>query len=694
MSQGILLRGRRALDDYLAREVGQALTHLVAPQHIEQNRQRFVERFGPERLATMSDAELLVQMPYNREQIESMDRWLESKSDSVFDSTLFGSISGGAAHKFGTWQDKTSATWKRRTPGSRNIDTIDEASALQILRERRDEALAACAVIAKAREKQLGALDPVAFEAEIVAAAPLWGDKAWLRKYLHLIYPDRVIDIANDLWSKAALYRLGFVAGEGGTLALGIRLLQYLAKRPALSALDPIDRYRILPRATPRSHWAVYIAGDMPAWDEMQHLGRLTLPPVKLTDLTDVFALGNWHRIRAGLRSAFEEVGLETENARIDALANVGYRMKAGDLVAVLTDAQTVVGVGEIGEGGYSRVDGGQRPHRLPMKWLRHASFELSEPIDPDLLIVPLDDSSQSAAEVEAALLDVGVSHLPAFGEGVAPLPTESNEALPDTEAIDIKGPLFDPIAEGIRQALERKFQVILYGPPGTGKTWYAWRVAEEIIARRNFGRAREGLGPRQIVKLRGDGETPGFLSTCTFHPAYGYEDFVEGFRPKADGFVEQRGIFRRIVAEARTQPDKTFVLIIDEINRGNIPRIFGELITLLEPSRRGQEPGVRLPLSGDWFMVPSNLYLIGTMNTADRSVLLLDAALRRRFAFRELMPDASVLASGRINDVALSTWLRALNRRIVEHLGRDGRNLQIGHAYFIDGNKPVATMV
>lgn len=362
--------------------------------------------------------------------------------------------------------------------------------------------------------------------------------------------------------------------------------------------------------------------------------------------------------------------------------------------MAVLTDAQTVIGVGQIAEGGYTWEHGSQRPHRLPMKWLRRDDFEFTEPIDPDLRIVPLDDAASSATEIEASLLACRSPevHLPAYSGGTAPSPADSAETEPEA-SIDLGQPLFDTVAESIRQALERKYQVILYGPPGTGKTWYAQRVAEELIARRNFGRTREGLGPRQLTKLRGDGDEPGFLSTCTFHPAYGYEDFIEGFRPKADGFVQEDGIFRRIVKAARTRKDKLYVLIIDEINRGQIPRIFGELITLLEPSRRGQEPGVRLPLSGDWFMVPANLYVIGTMNTADRSVLLLDAALRRRFAFRELMPNPALLADGRIMDVALSTWLRALNRRIVDQLGRDGRNLQVGHAYFFDGNKPAATM-
>jgi 5-methylcytosine-specific restriction protein B len=128
---------------------------------------------------------------------------------------------------------------------------------------------------------------------------------------------------------------------------------------------------------------------------------------------------------------------------------------------------------------------------------------------------------------------------------------------------------------------------------------------------------------------------------------------------------------------------------LIDEINRGDIPRIFGELLTLLEMDKRGQ--AAILPLSGKPFAVPANLYVVGTMNTADRSIALLDTALRRRFGFVELMPDVAVFGSASVGgSIPLGPWLGALNERIREHLGRDGRNLQIGHAYLLEKDKPV----
>ena len=156
--------------------------------------------------------------------------------------------------------------------------------------------------------------------------------------------------------------------------------------------------------------------------------------------------------------------------------------------------------------------------------------------------------------------------------------------------------------------------------------------------------------------------------------------------------FERRDGIFKRLCHAAGQQPDRRFYLIIDEINRGDIPRIFGELLTVLEKDKRGQL--IVLPLSGEPFSVPENLYVIGTMNTADRSIALLDTALRRRFGFIELMPDSSVLGDTIIdNSIPLGPWLDALNSRLLEHIGRDARNLQIGHAYFLDGGQPVADM-
>lgn len=172
-------------------------------------------------------------------------------------------------------------------------------------------------------------------------------------------------------------------------------------------------------------------------------------------------------------------------------------------------------------------------------------------------------------------------------------------------------------------------------------------------------------------------------LTWTTFHPSYTYEDFIEGYRPKETGsgglelgLVD--GVFKDVCAAAAANPEARHVVIIDEINRGNIPKVFGELITLLEKDKRGLK--IRLPQSGDEFAVPPNVYLIGTMNTADRSIHLLDTALRRRFGFIELMPNSELLAGETVGSLAIDVFLDQINTRVRELAGRER---QIGHAVF-----------
>lgn len=187
------------------------------------------------------------------------------------------------------------------------------------------------------------------------------------------------------------------------------------------------------------------------------------------------------------------------------------------------------------------------------------------------------------------------------------------------------------------------------------------------------------------------DSDAVGPLTRLTFHPSYSYEDFVEGFRPhdEGTGTLSLRladGVFKRVCHAALAHSTKPFLVLIDEINRANIAKVFGELITLLEVDKRGLP--VTLPQSKDSFSIPPNVYLLGTMNTADRSIKLLDAALRRRFAFVELMPDISVLQGAKVGTLALDDFLEELNRRIAK---TEGREKQIGHSFLLDGDEPIS---
>ena len=173
-------------------------------------------------------------------------------------------------------------------------------------------------------------------------------------------------------------------------------------------------------------------------------------------------------------------------------------------------------------------------------------------------------------------------------------------------------------------------------------------------------------------------------LTRLTFHPSYTYEDFIEGFKPVETGTSGMHlhledGSFKKICREAQTEPDKKFLVLIDEINRANIAKVFGELVTLLEVDKRNL--AVTLPQSKESFLIPPNVYILGTMNTADRSIKLLDVALRRRFAFVEIMPDTSLLRNSKVESLPLDKFLEELNYRIAKHIGREK---QIGHSFFL----------
>jgi len=173
-----------------------------------------------------------------------------------------------------------------------------------------------------------------------------------------------------------------------------------------------------------------------------------------------------------------------------------------------------------------------------------------------------------------------------------------------------------------------------------------------------------------------------------TFHQSYSYEEFIEGIRPETDEsgnvlYKIRDGIFKKLALRAKESPNKRYALFIDEINRGNVSKIFGELITLIEEDKRlgaENELRVRLPYSGEEFVVPANLHIIGTLNTADRSIALMDVALRRRFEFRKLYPRYDIEGLHHPN------LLKKLNEQIRQERGPD---YQIGHSYFLNHQTP-----
>ena len=261
--------------------------------------------------------------------------------------------------------------------------------------------------------------------------------------------------------------------------------------------------------------------------------------------------------------------------------------------------------------------------------------------------------------------------------------PLEEIDDVEEVSEVEVNEGNELPVREP-RKVKLHALNTILYGAPGTGKTYATAEYAMAILENREINNNK--TTPEQRKTLLDEYKKKinnGQIVFTTFHQNYGYEDFIQGIRPDCKSselkFVKADGVFKKIADTALHDKNNNYVIIIDEINRANISKVFGELITLIEDDKRWGElnaVSATLPM-GDVFVIPNNLYIVGTMNTADKSISLIDTALRRRFDFVEIYPNPEFVENKVLRDV-----LATLNNKLADEL--DSSDLLIGHAYFI----------
>ena len=408
-------------------------------------------------------------------------------------------------------------------------------------------------------------------------------------------------------------------------------------------------------------HW-LYTPGEGAArWEEFRTAGIMALNWDRVGDLA---SFPDKESLLDALYTHYGDWGGRPRKAA-DSVWDYIHAMKPGDIVYVRRSFNEIVGRGVV-RSDY-RYDEDRSSFRAvrDVEWTHVGSWPLEQRIGR-LMLQRLTENTKYTPDQLNALIGIEDSHSSASVDE-----RRGNNDLDEADEHYTSADFLDEVflrPEDVEQMLgllRRKKNLILQGAPGTGKTFAAKRLAYALMGQTDDSRV-------EVVQ---------------FHQSTAYEDVVVGLRPTAEGgFVAAEGVFARFCRRAAADPGRDYVFIIDEINRANISKAFGELLMLIEAEHRGE--ALRLPVSGELLSVPKRLRIIGMMNTADRGLALIDYALRRRFAFFEMRPALDhpgflrhVEAVGSARLEALVDVVRRLNLRIAEDEAL-GPGFQIGHSY------------
>lgn len=398
-------------------------------------------------------------------------------------------------------------------------------------------------------------------------------------------------------------------------------------------------------------YW-IYAPGDNACmWDEFFKNGIMGIGWDEVTNLKD---FASKEEIKEFMKKVYDASYSYKNNAHC--LWQFANEIKVGDVVFVKKGMHKIIGRGVVTSDYIYDSSRDTYKHIRKVDWQNNGEWE-----HPGQAVMKTLTNISAYTDYVQKLLDL-------FAEDTPEEVSEQKEIkYPPYSKDDFLNEVYmdEDTYNTLTELLEAKYNVILQGAPGVGKTFAAKRLAYSIMGQKDTSR----------------------VAMVQFHQSYSYEDFIQGYRPSKEGFELENGAFYKFCKEAEEDNERPYFFIIDEINRGNLSKILGELMMLIEKDKRGEK--IKLLYSNEWFTVPQNVRIIGMMNTADRSLALMDYALRRRFAFFDFAPAFS--SEGFKNYLAeknspklesLITVVESLNNTISsdESLG-DG--FRIGHSYF-----------
>jgi len=410
--------------------------------------------------------------------------------------------------------------------------------------------------------------------------------------------------------------------------------------------------------ASVRKIWAIALGEGGRLWNESYEKGIVCIGWDELGDLTKYESK---EAISAKLLELRDKPDIVPSNDALCCFQFV-HEMKIGDLVVAKIGRKKILGGGVVtSEYIYDQQREEYQSIRR-VKWLTIEKAEFPGTGGTTKTLTEISRYSTYKEMIESYIEGKLIAERISFE------PYDITDALKDLL-------LYKQDFEEMLGSLQNKKNLILQGPPGTGKSFVAKRLAYALLGFKDENR----------------------IESVQFHQSFSYEDFIQGFRPKKDGsgFTLKDGVFYRFCSKALQDLDRPYIFIIDEINRGNLSKIFGEVMLLIETDKRGPDWAVSLTYSDESaskFHIPANVHILGMMNTADRSLAIVDYALRRRFAFKDVLPGfdsdkfGSLLESKGVEPqviASIQAKMAALNREI--ELSVDlGRGFTIGHSFFV----------